>query len=407
MRVIRLPHLAPRPAQAAVAGATLAARAACGMIASAFVACSAAVPPPLGPVPHPGGAVTIAPAADALTFARIVRDGHPRAIAVTRFAHGVVEGIDLTAALGRPIDDPIAVFHAERYERLARLVTAADATARIAVGADELITPVDLRDNHVATGLNFRAHADEAGAGEGPFLFPKMTAPTGPRAPVSVGAALLDYEVEVGWVTLAAVERGTRPSHLGLVLCNDYTDRDVLLRTLDPWQPASGKGFTTGKSFAGSLPIGNLFVVPRDFRAFASRVELRLWVNGTLRQRAPLAAAVWDVDALFDETWRRRDLRWDHRGAGVRLPVEDDQIPARTLLMSGTPDGPIFRAVTTGQKLRGVGVWALGGFRGSVATHAVTTYIDDARAARLYLQPGDRVAIHVESLGTIENAIVP
>ena len=61
-----------------------------------------------------------------------------------------------------------------------------------------------------------------------------------------------------------------RPASMGLVLCNDYTDRDALLRTLDPWNPGSGKGFTTGKSFPGSLPVGDLFVIPRDVRAFTA-----------------------------------------------------------------------------------------------------------------------------------------
>jgi 2,4-didehydro-3-deoxy-L-rhamnonate hydrolase len=371
-------------------------------------ACSASAPAPGHPaLPYPAGTVAIAKPTDALTFARIVSGGGIRVIAVTRFSDGVVEGIDIGAALGRAIDDPIAPFLGEGYDRLANAIADAVPSARVTVRATDLTTPVDLRDHHVATGLNFPAHAGESGVGDGPFLFPKTTAPTGPYAPVSVGNALLDYEVEVGWVTLAPLGHGQRPDHLGVVLCNDYTDRDLLLRSLDPWDPTSGKGFTTGKSFPGSLPIGNLFVIPRDYRAFASGLELRLWVNGRLRQRAPLRAAVWNVEGLIDETWRRRDLAWQHRGEDVRLPIEDGRIPARTLLMSGTPDGTIFQAITSGQKLHGAGAWALGLFRGSLPAHVVGAYIRDARAERIYLQPADRVAIHVESLGTIENEVIP
>src|SRR5262245_47122112 len=119
----------------------------------------------------PPARVTIAPTAEALTFARVDR----RVLGVTRYEDGRVDG-------------------------------------------------VDLGDRHVATGLNFPAHAGESGAGEQPFLFPKLTRPTGPRAPVAVAGRLLDYEVEVAWIPLSPLAEGDRPASMGLVLCNDYTD---------------------------------------------------------------------------------------------------------------------------------------------------------------------------------------
>ena len=57
---------------------------------------------------------------------------------------------------------------------------------------------------------------DEAQVDDGPFLFPKLVTPSGPRAPVSAADRLLDYEVELCWVTLQDLvptfgERMTRP----------------------------------------------------------------------------------------------------------------------------------------------------------------------------------------------------
>jgi 2-keto-4-pentenoate hydratase/2-oxohepta-3-ene-1,7-dioic acid hydratase in catechol pathway len=345
----------------------------------------------------PRGRVTIAPTGEALTFARAGR----RVLAVTRYEDGRIDGVDLEA------DDPISLFLAEGYDALRLRIDGAAASERVAVAARDLGTPVDLRDHHVATGLNFPAHAGESGAGAKPFLFPKLTRPTGPRAPVAVEGRLLDYEVEVAWVPLAPLAASDRPASMGLVLCNDYTDREALLRAVDPWNPASGKGFTTGKSFPGSLPVGDLFVIPRDVRAFAAGLELRLWVNDRLRQRAPLAASTWKLDDLLAETWARRDLAWDDRGASVRLPVVDGRIPDRTLVMSGTPEGTIFQAIGTEQRLRGLGAWLLGGWGRSLPDHVIDAYIRDARGGDIYLQPGDRVAIHVERLGVIENEVIP
>lgn len=354
-------------------------------------------------------AVAIAAPSEALTFARFAEDGRPRALAVTRYADGKVTGVDLSTLLGQPVTDPIALLNARGYDAVLALVAAQDAATHVrTVPAAGLLVPVDLGAHHVAAGTNYPEHAGEAQVVDGPFLFAKLVEPTGPRAPVAVGDALLDYEVELAWVTLDPVAAGERPERLGAILCNDYTDRATLLRHIDPWDPTSGKGFATGKSFPGYLPVGDLFVVPRDPRAFAASRELRLWVNGTLRQESPVSAQIWDADELLAETWARRGRTWEHRGAQIALtPDGGATIPARTLLMSGTPGGTVFAGVDTTTRLAGVVAFLAGGWDVSLTDNVMEAYVRRARAARTYLQPGDRVTIHVDGLGTIDNAIVP
>lgn len=46
------------------------------------------------------------------------------------------------------------------------------------------------------------------------------------------------------------------------------------------------------------LPIGNLFAVPKDHRRFAAARDLRLYVDGTLRQHSPATEMVWDFDDI-------------------------------------------------------------------------------------------------------------
>jgi 2-keto-4-pentenoate hydratase/2-oxohepta-3-ene-1,7-dioic acid hydratase in catechol pathway len=342
---------------------------------------------------------------DALTFARVGSAGPLRLIAVTRYEAGVVEGVDLSLSLGRHVSDPVRTFLDEGYDALRDRVLRAARGARVSVSAGELVIPLGLRGHHIAAGTNFPEHAGETAVEHGPFLFPKIVSPTGPYSPVPAGAGLLDYEVEVAWVTLEPLADPTPPEYLGLIVCNDYTDRETLLRSVDVGDIESGRGFTTGKSFPGHLPVGNLFVVPRDFRAFVESLELRLYVNSRLRQQSMASEMIWDVDELLAQTWDRRSLSWEHRGGQVSLLEESEFVPDRTLIMSGTPHGTVFRGVSTGQKLSGFLAWLMGGWGSSIPAHAISAYVDDARSAGVYLQPGDRVAIHVDRLGAIRNQV--
>jgi 2-keto-4-pentenoate hydratase/2-oxohepta-3-ene-1,7-dioic acid hydratase in catechol pathway len=351
------------------------------------------------------GTVQIAGPSEALTFAREA-NGRRRVLAVTAYRAGMVDGVDLAAALDRPVRDPLDLFAAVGYDALRDLVNDPPAGARVSVRADALGMPLDLRDHHIAAATNFPEHAGEVEVEEGPFLFPKLVAPTGPRGPVPAGEALLDYETEVGFVLLSPLTEGAPATNVGLILANDFTDRATLLRHVNVDDVASGEGFATGKSFPGYLPVGDLFVIPRDVRAFADRIQLRLYVNGRLRQRGPLTEMIWDLDEIIAQTWARKSVTWDHRGESVALLEEGNVIGGRTLILSGTPQGTVFTALGWVQKVEGLIDWLLGGWRTSIASHAIDNYIHDARAARIYLQPGDTVTIHVDYLGVIVTEVV-
>ncbi len=344
------------------------------------------------------GTVAIASPDEALTFARLPSG---RVLIVTSYRQGSIEGIDLSAALGHEVRDPIQAFLEVGYDAIAAIaVNPADTRAAV----DELGIPVDLGSHHIAAAVNFPEHAADSGVDK-PFLFPKLVTPTGPHAPVQVGSALLDYEGELAWVTLEPVRQGESPEYLGLILANDYTDRDLLLHHLDPGDTSSGAGFTTGKSLPGFLPVGNLFVIPRDYRSFSDQVELNLYVNGQLRQRGSLGDLHWDVDELLAQTWARKDITWEHRGAQVGLLEDSTVIPARTMILSGTPAGTVFQELTVPMKISGFLSWMFGGWDKSIPQHAIDNYVAKARVARLYLQPGDQVVVHVDHMGVIDNRI--
>jgi 2,4-didehydro-3-deoxy-L-rhamnonate hydrolase len=265
---------------------------------------------------QPPPAIELAPLDEALSFARIDRGAGPELFAVLRYGHDTVDAVPLMADNSTPVSDALRLFDELGYDGLRERI--AQGTLQTLETA-ALLQPLDLAAHHIAAGTNFAAHADESQVDGGPFLFPKLVMPTGPRAPVAATGRLLDYEVELCWVALQDFGPDDRPAHWGLLLCNDYTDRAALLRHLDPDDIGSGTGFATGKSFDGALPVGDLLVIPRNARAFAQNLQLRLYRNGELRQDAPYRLAIWEIDDILDRAWQRHDTAWAHAGAQVGL----------------------------------------------------------------------------------------
>ncbi len=373
------------------------------ILASVF-AVSCGSPPPAFPPAEFAPGIAIAPLDEALTFARTTVDGAPHLLAVTAYEGETVTAIDLTQAKGAEVTDPVTLFNEYGYDLLRDFIASHGDVAET-VAVESLILPLKLRDTHIAAGTNFAAHAEEAEVEDGPFLFAKYVTPTSFNAPVSAGEALLDYEVELAFVTLNDLTLPDVPETMGLILSNDVTDRATLLRHLNPDDVTSGEGFTTGKSAEGFLPVGNLFVIPRDLETFVAETEIALSVNGKLRQRAPMTMAIWDLPELLRQTEARVDTRWEHQGEDVRLPADGGIVPARTLILAGTPDGTVFQGINRGAIVRGVAGWAFGGWGDSIPDHAIESYITSHKKQGDYLQPGDTVVSRAERVGVIVTAI--
>lgn len=343
------------------------------------------------------GTVEIAPRDEALTFAR--DKSGARLILVSSYEGKRVSGIDLTAAFG--MSDPVALYNAKGYDAIAAV-----SGSEVTLPLSDLGIPVALTASHIAAGTNFPEHAEESTVEDGPFLFAKEVEPTPFDAPIPAGDALLDYEVELCFVALEAFDISQAPAEAGLILCNDVTDRAKLMRNIDASDVTSGKGFTTGKSASGYLPVGNLFVIPRDVRTFSSAVELRLWRGDELKQSARQSEAIWDFDELIRQSAERRDVRWDFDGREVGLPIEGGIVPARTAILAGTPDGTVFKGVDKSSMALGAWDWLAGGWDRTLVSHVVERQIAKERDARRYLQPGETVVISVDRMGEIDSRIV-
>ena len=155
-----------------------------------------------------------------------------------------------------------------------------------------LLCPVTSDRQLIAQGLNYSSHLREIGISSGrlPFntFFRKASSCLAPADTDVIRpphVRLLDYEVEIGLVMKRSitgpeqVTTGNLADYVGaLVLHNDVSARDVQLPQVQ---------FYKGKSYRTFGPTGPwLTLVDADDLAGIESIELRLEVNGRVRQQA-------------------------------------------------------------------------------------------------------------------------
>ena len=173
---------------------------------------------------------------------------------------------------------------------------------------EQVLRPILQPGAVVCVGLNYRLHILEMGRElpDHPTYFSKLPrALTDPARDVELphASARVDYEGEL----VAVVGVGGRDiptgsawaAIAGLTLMNDVSMRDFQYRTLQ---------WFAGKSWQECTPVGPILVTPDELEPLAER-ELRVEVNGQLRQQARVGDLVFDVPALVSDLSRIIELR--------------------------------------------------------------------------------------------------
>jgi 2-keto-4-pentenoate hydratase/2-oxohepta-3-ene-1,7-dioic acid hydratase in catechol pathway len=192
-------------------------------------------------------------------------------------------------AAGRPLQSRIAA-------------AVATATGAAPLQSVRLEAPIPDPQKYLAIGMNYADHVEEARKGgvtmpNVQIWFNKqVSCITGPYDPVHKPrvSELLDYEAELGVVI------GKRCRYVsvneakdvigGYFVCNDVTARD--------WQFASPT-VTLGKSFDTHGPMGPWIVTP-DEVPDPHTLEMRLFVNGELRQKQSTAQMIYNIYAQIE-----------------------------------------------------------------------------------------------------------
>jgi 2-keto-4-pentenoate hydratase/2-oxohepta-3-ene-1,7-dioic acid hydratase in catechol pathway len=272
--------------------------------------------------------------------------------------------VDLSVAVPRLPRDMTAFVAAGREGlELARNALRATGGARLPRSALKLLAPFPRPAKNIfCVGKNYHEHAKEfhasgfdASAGKSavpdvPIIFTKpATAVIAPGEPIPSHldpTNSIDYEGELV-VVIGPGGRGIKKEdafkHVyGYTIINDVTARTLQHRH---------KQWFLGKSIDGFCPMGP-FLVTADAVPDVTKLRLVTRVNGEVRQDATLADLIFDIPTLIETI-----------SQGITLEPGD-------LIATGTPAG--------------VGI----GF-------------DPPK----YLKPGDRVAITIDGLGTLENPV--
>ncbi|WP_445289547.1 fumarylacetoacetate hydrolase family protein [Variovorax atrisoli] len=227
-----------------------------------------------------------------------------------------------------------------------------DAKDGVPLARVKLEAPIPDAQKYLAIGMNYHDHADEAARAG--IIVPahqlwfnkQVSCITGPFDPILKPRVSdkMDYEAEMGVVIgkrCRYVSVEDAPSVVGgYFVANDVTARD--------WQFKSPT-FTLGKSFDTHGPIGPWITTANDI-ADPHALQMKLWVNGELRQSASTGGMIYSI--------------WE-------------QIHELSQVMTLEP-GDLIATGTCAN----VGI-ALGKF----------------------LQPGDVVKVEIEGLGHIENPV--
>jgi 2-keto-4-pentenoate hydratase/2-oxohepta-3-ene-1,7-dioic acid hydratase in catechol pathway len=217
---------------------------------------------------------------------------------------------------------------------------------------------------------------------------------------------MLDPEVEMGLVVLDDLRREDGfPRYIGLILVNDFSDRKRLVQNSDPNSDEPCTGCTEGKSREKYLPIGNLLVIPRDFEAFYPQIELRLYVNQQLRQKAPVGELTLKPRQIIDTVWDNADALYDYNGKKVPLLSNFDVIQRGSIILTGTPAGVVFSPPTFRQIMAGLPGYIFS-FDWSNRS-PLEGYFKGAEESGAFLQKGDQVISSADYLGILYQTIYP
>ena len=187
--------------------------------------------------------------------------------------------------------------------------------------------PVTEPDKLICVGANYRKHCEEAGlpVPDQPIYFAKYRnslAGHGDNVALPSGARKIDYEVELVVVVGRPARRvspaGALDHVFGYATGNDLSARDLQMRTTQ-WM--------YGKAIDGFAPLGP-YVVTADQVPDPQSLDLRLWVNGDLRQDSNTKDMVFSVAELVSDlsqimTLEPGDLIYTGTPEGVVLGRKD------------------------------------------------------------------------------------
>lgn len=86
-------------------------------------------------------------------------------------------------------------------------------------------------------------------------------------------------------------------------------------------------------------------VIPESVE-FYKDIELKLYLNGNLRQHASAGQMIWAPHKVLDKALTDCQVPYFNAGEETVVTPSCEKVPARTLLLTGTPEGVLFNVTT-------------------------------------------------------------
>jgi 2,4-diketo-3-deoxy-L-fuconate hydrolase len=343
---------------------------------------------------------------DALTLSRFKKGGEVHTLAVLNDNGESITGVDISLELNRYDLNSFDVIKNLAFDDVVNIVRSNP--KKVTVKYTDLLPSV-AGDEHLAIGINYAEHGKETGQVK-PFMFPKFvkTDPVIHELNYTKGW-LLDHEVELGIVFPSAVcsVEDLNRSMVGFLVVNDFTDRASLMRKMDSQNVTGGKGFPDAKSKKGFLPTGPYLVIPKDWHAFVQEIQLKLTVNGEVRQIGSAKDMVWNIKKIIEKSLSMKgENKSYYQGKMVKL-FEGDCIPANCIIITGTPAGVVFNSPSKGFIIGRVTKYIFTGgfFSSKMHPYILKQYLKKELKNPRYLKPGDRIETSISYLGTINTEV--
>ncbi len=194
-----------------------------------------------------------------------------------------------------------------------------------------VLSPLTSNSQLLCQGLNYADHVAEAGIKSRPpgasenSLFLKSSASlTGAYENIvrPQECQLLDYEIELGLVikknisSAVSIDQSNLKDYVaGFIICNDVSSRDVQMG-------APAMQWFQGKSYRSFCPAGPvLYILDENEITQLPQLQLKLWVNGELRQ-----------DACTSQLIHKPHTTLEHASRFSNMKAGD-------CLLTGTPGG--------------------------------------------------------------------
>ena len=195
--------------------------------------------------------------------------------------------------------------------------------------------------------------------------------------------ALLDYEVELGFVLLENIsEENLKDANyipkIGFFIANDLSARS--LAVLGEGQDNRYDYWGVSKSFLGFTPISEKVWIPNEFKANSIPCILIITeVNGELRQHQMTGDLIYTPLQMLQTIQRKYPNR---------------QLQKGDIVLTGTPGGVVMSAPR----------WLvrMAGLIGMDRFEKLGNIISDEKKISEFLQDGDKVLVKGEELGSVE-----